>query len=210
MVLCDIGNSTFSFLIDDNSFVVDIENSSNLPKIDKKIYFISVNKKATKIFQKKYPKAIDLAPYIKLKTKYKGLGVDRALVCSHIKNGIVIDVGSAITIDIVDDNKHLGGFILAGFKAYKKSYEKISKKLKFDYKNFKSLNKLPKNTQEAINLAILNGIVLQINNLAKQYDKTIYLTGGDALMIKKYLNKDTIYRPNMIFKTMKKIIKKGL
>jgi len=211
MVLCDIGNSTFCFKNKKKYQTILIDDSLDNLYFKQKIYFISVNKKATKKLLKKFPDAINIEKYIKLNSLYDDkLGIDRKIVCSTIKNGIIVDAGSAITIDIVKDYKHLGGFILPGIKKYLQIYPKISKKLKFYFENKVNLDKIPTSTNEAINCAIFNSIILLISNEYKKHNLKIYLTGGDGFLLKQYLNQyDVKYDKNMIFKAMKQTIKRN-
>lgn len=213
MILCDIGNSTFHFQENKNDHKVPTDITSNkFPKFGdkKKIYFISVNKQATKKLLKKYPNSIDLENFLKFQTKYKGMGVDRKVVCSGIKNGIIIDAGSAITVDIMYKKKHLGGYILPGIKYYSEIYPQISKKLQFDFKNDINLDKIPLKTNSAINYAMFDSIVQSIKKQYNTFKLPLYFTGGDGKMLKKYFkNFPCSYDKNLIFKGMKKIIKEN-
>ena len=55
------------------------------------------------------------------------------VACSFQQNAVIVDAGSAITVDIIENGVHKGGFILLGLRRFMKSYPKISKKLKFDF-----------------------------------------------------------------------------
>ena len=202
MILCDIGNTTFHFL--DGRKSIKISLDTTLPDFDKKIYFISVNKKATKKLKAKYPKAINLKNHIDFKTSYQGMGIDRVVACMSIDDGIIVDAGSAITVDIMKNGIHKGGFILPGLNSYKKIYPRISKKLKFEFEVNTKLDHLPQSTNEAINYAILSSIITPIKNIAK--DKKIIFTGGDGKLLSAFFKAST-YKRNLIFISMKKIIK---
>ena len=213
MILCDIGNTTFHFKIKNKDFKIGVNNSlKSIFKKKDKIYFIGVNKKATKKLIEQYPNAIDIKDMIDFTTDYHGMGIDRKVVCSYIKNGIIVDAGSAITVDIMKKGKHKGGYISTGIDAYKRIYPNISKKLSFQFSNNINLDKIPLNTNDAINYAILNAIIAPIENIYQQYKLPLYFTGGDGKILFKYFkSKDTKYDKNLIFKSMKKIIssKKG-
>jgi len=211
MILCDIGNTTYHFKVDKKSFKVPTHESLNhLPIYKGSIYFISVNKKATKEFLKKYPNAINLKSLIKFKTAYEGMGIDRQVVCSNINNGIIVDLGSAITVDIMKNGKHKGGFIIPGIEAYKSIYPNISKKLLFNFEKNTNLDKIPLSTNDAINYAIFSAITLPIIKEYKKYKTKIYFTGGDKDLLKNYfLDIPVKYKTNMIFNSMKKIIKES-
>lgn len=212
MILCDIGNTTFHFKEGKRSFKIGINDSEDtFPIYNKKehqIYFISVNKKATKKFLKQYPFAINLEDSIDFDTAYRGMGIDRQVVCSNIKSGIIVDLGSAITVDIMRNGKHKGGFILPGLEAYKRIYPNISKKLSFHFEKNINLDKIPLTTNDAINYAIFSAITLPIIKEYKKYKTKIYFTGGDKDLLKDYfIDIPVKYKKNMIFNSMKKIIK---
>ena len=209
MILCDIGNTTYHFKTNENSFKIKIKESlDELPQYKEPIYFISVNKKATKKLLKKYPKAINLENKIQFKTAYQGMGIDRQVVCNYINDGIIVDLGSAITVDIMKKGKHKGGFIIPGVEAYKSIYPNISKKLSFDFEKNTNLDKIPLSTNDAINYAIFSAITLPIIKEYEKYKTKIYFTGGDKNLLKNYFVDIPVkYKKNMIFNSMKKIIK---
>lgn len=208
MILCDIGNTTYHFKTKNSSFKIAVKDSlEKLKDIKGKIYFISVNKKATKKLLKEFPNAINLEKYIDFETSYDGMGIDRKIVCKYIKNGIIVDIGSAITVDIMKKGKHHGGFILPGINAYKKIYPQISKKLMFKFKTDINLDKIPLKTNDAINYSILNSIIAPIKNIYKKSKVPIYFTGEDSKLILSYFEKiPNIYKKNLIFNSMKKVI----
>jgi len=211
MILCDIGNTTFAFFIKKQKLLFDINTKhKNLPNITnkEKIYFISVNQKATSKLLKKYPDALDIKNIINFNTLYKGMGIDRKVACYNIKNNIIVDVGSAITVDIIKNKTHLGGFILPGIKNFIKFYPLISPKLKFDFEKDINLDKIPTNTNKAISYAILNAIILPILNCEDRYELPIIFTGFDSKYIIKYF-KNSKYKRALIFNSMKRIIKRS-
>lgn len=201
MILCDIGNTTFHFLIKKQSsrYLLDEE----IPKFDEQVYFISVNEKATKKLLETNPSAINLKEYVSFNTKYEGQGIDRVFVCLFQTNIIIVDAGSAIKVDIMEKGNHKGGFILPGFNSYKKIYPEISKVLELDLEREVNLDKIPLNTKDAIFYAVLKSIILPIKEISK--DKTLLFTGGDGLFLSKYF-KNSIYDEDLIFKNMKRII----
>jgi len=212
MILCDIGNTTYHFKTNNKTFKIPTtETLNHLPTYSKDtIYFISVNKKATKKFIKKYPKAINLKKIIDFDTAYEGMGIDRQVVCHYIKDGIIVDLGSAITVDIMKKGKHKGGFIIPGIEAYKSIYPNISKKLSFDFEKNTNLDKIPLTTNDAINYAIFSAITLPIVKEYEKYKTKIYFTGGDKNLLKNYFSDIPVrYKKNMIFNSMKKIIQEA-
>ena len=201
MILCDIGNTTFHFLINDKhvKYLLD----EKIPSFNDEVYFVSVSEKASKKLLKKNPKAKNIKDILNFETTYKGLGIDRAIACSFAQNCVIVDAGSAITVDIMQEGIHLGGFILLGLQSFMKSYPKISKKLNFEFKKNINLDKIPQETKDAIQYAMLKSIILPIKEVS--LNKNIIFTGGDGLVLSKYF-KNSIYKKDLIFENMKRII----
>lgn len=202
MVLCDIGNSFFHFYRNGRIWKEPIKRPS-IVEIKEQIVFISVNKKGTEKLKFYRPDAIDLSPYLKLDTLYEGLGADRMAACMAVDDGVIVDAGSAITVDIMQKGIHLGGFILPGLNAYKGSYASISKVLNKDIVPNISLDCLPQNTQEAISYGTIKSIVLAIKDAIKT--KNSYFTGGDGKFFAKFFPK-SIYDETLVFKGMQRAI----
>lgn len=201
LILCDIGNTTFHFLIDgkEQRYLV----KGKIPKFKEKIYFISVNPKAKKKLLKKNPDSIDLESLIEFKTSYQGLGIDRALACYFAKNSIIVDAGSAITVDIMEEEIHKGGFIMLGINKALQAYKKISKKLKFDFEKNINLDKIPLQTKDAVFYALFKSIILPIKEVG--LDKNIIFTGGDGEFLAQFFE-NSQYKKDLIFENMKRII----
>ena len=212
MILCDIGNTTYHFKMKNKDFKIGVnEPLIKIKKSKEQLYFLSVNKKATKKLLKNFPKAIDVSNYINFKTTYQGMGVDRQIICKYKENGILVDVGSAITVDVMKNGEHLGGFILPGIGAYKRIYPNISKKLSFKFDTDINLDKIPLITNDAINYSILNSIIAPIKNIYKKYKTPIYFTGEDSKLLLSYFdNIPHKYKKNLIFNSMKKVIDKNI
>lgn len=201
LILCDIGNTTYHFLIKDKHKKYFLDEK--VPKFDDKIYFVSVNEKATKKLLKKNPQAKNIKELLDFQTSYQGLGIDRAVACSFQDNCVIVDAGSAITVDIMEESKHMGGFILLGLRRFMKSYPKISKKLKFEFEKEINLDKIPLCTKDAIQYAMLKSIILPIKEVS--LNKNIIFTGGDGELLSKYFE-NSVYKKDLIFKNMKRII----
>jgi len=201
MILCDIGNTYFHFNKDGRMFD---EKECSIKK--EKIYFISVNEKKTKILLKKNPKSIDLSKYVKFSSSYKGLGIDRIMACKTVSDGVVIDAGSAITIDIMASDIYLGGYILPGLKVINDSYKQISKKLDYNFISQIDMNILPSNTIEAISYGGIGMIISMIEKVSK--NQKLYFTGGDGVYLSRFFD-NSIYIKDLVFRGMKKTIKEN-
>ena len=83
------------------------------------------------------------------------LGVDRWLAClaahrTYQQDVLVIDAGTAITIDIVTSNGiHLGGYIIPGMASLGQTIS-LSTGLCFDNSTLKTANSIPTNTNDAL------------------------------------------------------------
>jgi len=205
MLLCDIGNTRMHFYTGNE--VLHFCHNEGLERFkDEKVYFISVNQEATRKIKKLALKWIEVKNENLLKTSYKGLGIDRIAACLGIENGVVIDAGSAITVDVVEDGKHLGGWIWPGIKAQLKCYINISKRLTVSLNSLVDVNKLPQNTSDAVSF----GICAPITGLVKTFaqNRKVVLTGGDAKILSS-LFPDAEVDEEIVFKGMKKMIKES-
>lgn len=201
LILCDIGNTTYHFLIKGKHKKYFLDEK--VPKFNEEIYFVSVNEKATKRLLKKNPHAKNINKLLNFSTSYLGLGIDRALACSFQDNCVIVDAGSAITVDVMEEGIHKGGFILLGLRRFMKSYPKISKKLKFEFEKEINLDKIPLCTKDAIQYAMLKSIILPIKEVS--LNKNIIFTGGDGEVLSKYFE-NSVYKKDLIFENMKRII----
>jgi len=208
MILIDIGNSTFHILQNNNDTKLSIDD--DLPNnLNQTIYFLSVNQKASQKLLKEYPNAIDIKNYFNIQTSYAStMGIDRVAVCSFVKNNIIVDCGSAITVDIMKNNVHIGGFILPGLDKLKSIYPSISNKLEFNWQNNLNLDKIPLNTNDAINYALLQMIILPIKDVQKKYKLNIIFTGENSKQIINHF-KNCEYNDSLVFDSMKNAIREN-
>ncbi len=208
MVLCDVGNSRYHFYYKGTAWhkKCDSVPEITIPNFDNKIYAISVRDDALERLQSKYDVTL-LNDKIDFDTTYTGLGIDRAVACSAIDDGVVVDAGSAITVDIMQNGIHLGGFILPGISRYEKVYGSISPRLAKSINLAVDIQSLPQNTGDAISYGIIASIVEIIKKSAK--GKKIFFTGGDGPYLAKSFD-NAIVDNILVFKGMEKIIKDNL
>ncbi len=199
MTLCDIGNTYFHFK---TPSLICKQKADNLDKkfiqsLDH-IYYISVSKTNENKLLSLCNKTLNISQYIQIPTQYQGLGVDRRAACMSIKDGVIIDAGSAITIDIMENGKHLGGYILPGLFSYIDAYTRISEALHKPLL-FSLPQGLPKNTQEAISYGIFESIIELIKKVST--NKRIIFTGGDGKHFCQFFEQ-SIYDETLIFRGM--------
>ena len=204
MLLCDIGNSSVAFLDNSKYFSLSISEFADY-KSEKKVFYINVNEKMKDVLREK-ENFINLEPYFKFDTIYCGLGVDRIAACYTIEDGVIVDAGSAITVDIVSNYMHLGGFILPGIVSYRDACSEISSRLKCEFNTQVSLDAFPQRTVDALSYGVFKSIILIIKDAA--YGKKLYFTGGDGQFLANFFDK-AIYDKLLVFRGMKKIVEEN-
>ncbi len=140
------------------------------------------------------------------KNKYETpttLGVDRMVLASGAvlqfpnQNRLVIDAGSCVTYDFIDDeDNYLGGAISLGLKLRYKALHEYTAKLPLLDPKF-SNHYIGNSTSESLHSGVINGLIYEIEGFINQYESeyskfTIILTGGDADFLAKRL-KNTIF-----------------
>lgn len=207
MLLCDIGNTSYHFLevdsddLNTNDYKESVE-TFNPQTIQEKIYYICVHPKIKKVLQK-LDNWIDLSLSVSMKNYYETMGIDRIVACEAISDGVIVDAGSAITVDIVKDGIFQGGFIYPGSKAMREAYINISSALDYEFNYELDLDSLPKNSQDAISYGFLKTLSSEVLS----HNQDIFLTGGDASILLGIFPHATINQ-NLIFDGMKKILSK--
>jgi type III pantothenate kinase len=140
------------------------------------------------------------------------LGIDRMVLASGAvlnfpkQNRLVIDAGTCITYDFIDENdNYLGGAISPGIRLRYESLHHYTAKLPLltldlfkDYLNANGEHDFIGNsTSSAIHSGVLNGVQNEIEGFIAQYQRVypkfiIILTGGDTEFLAKRL-KNTIF-----------------
>ncbi len=164
------------------------ENDFSWVKKSIKIHFVSHNSKFP--FSNKY------------KTP-QTLGIDRMILASGAslkypnQNKLIIDAGTAITYDFIDENNHyFGGAISAGIDLRYKALNNYTAKLPLLEKSEEDFF-IGQTTSESIHSGVVNGVLFEIegfiSELRNKYDNfIIILTGGDTDFLAKRL-KSTIF-----------------
>ena len=227
MNLCiDIGNSSTKTGIFEGDNLIQYHVFDNLNSNDiEKIYsqheinfciissVVDTRKEITDLLNLKNEKFIEFNQNtpIPVKNNYltpETLGKDRlaAVVgASFLKpdsNLLVIDAGTAITYDFIDDQHvYWGGNIAPGIELRLRALHEFTNRLPY-IKIKKDSVLLGNNTTSAINSGVLNGIVFEIdgyiNSLKEKYpDLSTFLTGGSIIYIDTML-KNTIFAENFL------------
>lgn len=201
LILCDVGNTSYHFLEGDVETKEDVK-SFDVSTIDDDVYYISVNANIDKILIK-MSNWHDLRGAVEWSKYYETMGVDRIVACEAITDGLIIDAGSAITVDIVTDGTFEGGFIYPGLDAMQKCYRNISSRLDYSLNFELDLDKMPKNSQDAISYGVLRTLYSEV----MRHNKKIYLTGGNAKVL-SIIFPDAVVDELLLFKGMKKMMER--
>ena len=199
MILADIGNSRVH--IQDGGKIYHLNYKEAISRYShKQVYYICVNSSILKSI-KSFKNWVDISPLLTMQGFYDGMGVDRRALALSKGDGLYIDAGSAITIDIVKDNRYQGGTILVGISTLKSSYANISDKLSieptFNYKT------PPIGTKAQIGYGIIAPIITLISDIRQ--DLNVWICGGDGRFLSQFI-KDSIYDERLVFQGMAKAL----
>jgi len=207
-ILVDIGNTNTKWKFEGNYFILPTENFEfeKLPESSKvwvsnvsKIPFeISANSVTFVNAQDKYKTLINAY------SNPKSLGCDRwlGMIASYEmlkeKSFVLVDIGTAITIDIVNKSgAHLGGLIFPGVDKLRQTFDN------FPVSSSGFINSLGRSTQEAWSNGTLSLVVNTINQKIKEIKNeipniSVFITGGGYLGLKSFLDFDHVYHKNIV------------
>lgn len=226
MMLIDLGNTNAKIYTNGKVIKVATNQIYDYLTDERDIYLCSVVPSITSIIKDEYPnvKIIDNKHYKymfvnsdKLMTK----GVDRLIaaygaVQTISKKVLVVDIGSCVTLDLVEGSNYIAGLIYPGFQMLENLLnEKIEQlpKGKYDEESIATDNQIYWANIYGF-VGALNGM---ISNLLEE-DCVIVFTGGSVLKFKEEYNLDLleelkeynpIYIPDLIKIGMEKYIKKS-
>jgi type III pantothenate kinase len=145
----------------------------------------------------------DVFPFRNLYETPKTLGIDRMVLSAGATlqfpkcNRLIIDAGTCITYDFIDENdNYLGGAISPGLRLRYESLHRFTAKLPL--LSFEDINALiGTSTAGSIHSGVINGLVHEIDGFIDEYEVLgskfiIILTGGDTEFLAKRL-KNTIF-----------------
>ena len=149
----------------------------------------------------------------------KSLGADRVcdavcLIEEYETPAIIIDMGTATTISVVDkNNNHIGGMIIPGIKTSLDSLSSHASQLP-PISLEKPKNLIGKNTIDCMNSGIIYGNASMIDGLIDRIkdeigDVKVIATGGLSKLIIPYSKHEIIYDPDLLLKGLYYIYKKN-
>lgn len=131
------------------------------------------------------------------------LGIDRLVLSAAAalqypaQNRLVIDAGTCVTYDFIDENDHyLGGAISPGIRLRYEALHNYTARLPLLDREMPQ-NTIGNSTHDSIHSGVVNGLVFELEGFIKSYSGRytnfiIILTGGDAEFLAKQL-KNTIF-----------------
>lgn len=139
------------------------------------------------------------------------LGADRwvAMIAARAAcdtSSIVVDAGTAITIDALDDDgRHLGGQILPGIALMTESLDANTSNIPNIRRRLPSrgMKIFANSTAAAVSQGVIGaavGAVERATRILREdgYDPTIFLTGGDASCFLGALAEEPVHSPNLV------------
>ena len=146
---------------------------------------------------------LDTFPFENKYATPKTLGVDRMILAAGAtllypkQNRLIIDAGTCVTYDFVDENdNYWGGAISPGFRLRYESLHQFTAKLPLlTLEEPEGL--VGSSTNQSIHSGVVNGLICEMDGFIERYKQqnenfTIILTGGDAEFLAKRL-KNTIF-----------------
>jgi len=207
-VFVDIGNTNTKWKFEGNYFLSSTDNFEfgKLPECSK----IWISNVSTRSFKLNNPDVT----YIKSQARYKSLiniyndpsllGTDRWLgmiasyEMSQGKGFVLVDIGTAITIDAVNkEGVHQGGLIFPGLDKLRLTFNN------FQVSSIASISEVGQSTEDAWTIGTLSLIVNSINQKVNKLkldlpDSLIFITGGGYLQIRDFLEFDHDYNENIV------------
>ncbi|OOG71799.1 type III pantothenate kinase [Flavobacterium sp. A45] len=146
----------------------------------------------------------------------KTLGIDRMVLAAGAtlqfqgQNRLIIDAGTCVTYDFVDENDvYHGGAISPGLRLRYESLHNFTEKLPLltlqSPRYF-----VGDSTTEAIHSGVVNGLVYEINGFVDEYQSKypnfiIILTGGDTEFLAKRLKNTIFANSNFLLESLNQI-----
>lgn len=141
------------------------------------------------------------------------LGIDRYMACLGARSQasgsvIVVDAGTACTIDYMDDKGvYRGGVIMPGLSLWESALKTHAPSLPQVTRDI-PLKWPGKTTEDCVRWGISGGFVEAVNGLVRKYDylASVWVTGGDGDWLYKRMERTAKVDDNLIFKGMNRLM----
>ena len=144
------------------------------------------------------------------------LGIDRMVLASGAaiqfpkKNRLIIDAGTCITYDFIDENdNYLGGAISPGIRLRYESLHNYTAKLPLLKREIPKKT-IGKSTEQSIHSGVINSVVFEIDGhidsfISKNDNFIIIFTGGDADFLANKLKNTIFANSNFLLESLNQI-----
>ena len=129
-------------------------------------------------------------------------------------DAIVIDAGSAITLDLLRaDGQHLGGAILPGFETSPETFRRIFAHIDFEHPDIARVDRPGGSTEAAIQLDYAHSSLERLPELVNRWrqaflpDASLILTGGDAERARRLLDLPARLVPDLVFRGIERMVR---
>lgn len=155
-------------------------------------------------------------PFTNLYATPKTVGLDRLVLAAGAtlffpnQNRLVIDAGTCITYDVINDkNEYLGGAISPGLQMRYHALNHFTAKLPLLYPHFPE-DFIGNSTQNSMHSGVVFGVLAEIEQYMKQFSErkknfTIILTGGDTLFLAKRFKNTIFANSNFLLESLNAI-----
>ncbi len=202
--LSDIGNTNVKIWRDGQTLSTTPINIFKPEDFTERVFYISVNRNFSERV-KSLQNWIDISNLFHIQTEYRTLGVDRVVALYGVENGIVVDVGSAVTVDVIKESKHLGGYILLGKEATWRAFQDKTPHLNINKSRELNIDEVPLLSGDAIYYGFYHSISSLVISLKSRFNLPVTITGGDGEEL-SYLIEESIFKSDLLFLNMEKII----
>lgn len=158
---------------------------------------------------------------IPIHNKYQSpetLGMDRlaAIIGAHAKfpnqNTLVIDAGTCITYDFIDEfSNYLGGAISLGLQMRFSALHHFTGKLpEINFNDFKENRMIGRNTFECMTSGVVNGLLFEIEGFIEKYtvyeNLNVIITGGNHEILVKVLKNNIFATPFLVLEGLNEVL----
>src|SRR5690554_4600821 len=152
-------------------------------------------------------------PFINMYNTTNTLGIDRIVLAAGAtlkfpkKNRLVIDAGTCITYDFINnEDQYYGGAISPGISLRYKSLHDYTAKLPLE-KIFELHPYVGNSTSASIHSGVLNGVIAEIEAFIDHFQQidenlTVILTGGNSEFLVNRLKNSIFANPNFLLESL--------
>ena len=155
-------------------------------------------------------------PFQNLYSTPNTLGIDRLVLAAGAvlnypkQNRLIIDAGTCVTYDFVDENdNYLGGAISPGIRLRYEALHNYTANLPLLNRE-EPTNTIGNATNQSIHSGVINGLTLEIDGFISTYSNSyknfiIILTGGDSDFLDKRLKNNIFANQNFLLESLNQL-----